>query len=430
MLSTVTSFIFYHTPIFYLIQSIWRDEAFSYFMAKPNIGKVIINTANDFNPPLYYLLLHFWMNIFGRSDESLRLLSFLPHIASVYIAYQLVSKISTKRLALFAAIFTFFNPMLLYYAFEIRMYSLYALFAFCSLYFFTVKNWKWYTISCLLGLYTHSFFSLVLVSYCVYLLHSHQFKKKNVFRILKPFLFYLPWLPVLMIQFLRSKDSWMFPVDLQLVKSVLGNLFTNYEGTPGGWWHWTFLLSAVIFLSLILAARKKKKEAFLFIIPILVPLVLILGFSVLRRPIYVNRYMIFITIFEIMGILLFISSIKNKAVRSATAFFWLIFVIIFNIVIGPYHKKTDFKTTFMEINKKASQNDFVYTKTPISFLESAYYYKFPSRVFVFNPKNITIPNYIGTNAVFPNASKTSLPPSPSRVFFIADDASYEVIINK
>lgn len=430
MLSSITNFIFYHTPISYLIQSVWRDEAFSYFMAKPNIIQVIINTANDFNPPLYYLLLHFWMNIFGRLDESLRFLSFLPHIASVFVAYQLGLRIFTKRFAFFVAVFTFFNPMLLYYAFEIRMYSLYALLAFCSLYFFIVKNWKWYTVSCLLGLYTHSFFSLIPASYLFYLWFNKQFSRKHIGNALKPFIFYLPWLPILTIQFLRSKDSWMFPVDLQLIKSVLGNLFTNYEGTPGSWWQWTFLLSVIIFLSLILAARKKKREASLFIIPILVPLVLILGFSVLMRPIYVNRYMIFITVFEIMGISFFIFSIKNKIIRLLTASLWLIFVIILNIIISPHHKKTDFKTTFMEINKKASQNDFVYTKTPISFLESAYYYKFPNRVFVFNPNNIAIPDYIGINAIFPQVSRASLPPSPSRIFFIADDASYEVIINK
>lgn len=430
MLSSITNFIFYHTPVFYLIQSVWRDEAFSYFMAKPNIFKIIINTANDFNPPLYYILLHFWMRIFGTTDVNLRFLSFLPHVASVYLAYLLATKVFSKKFAFFTTIFTFFNPMLLYYAFEIRMYSFYAFFTFCSLYFFTTKNWKWYAVFTALGLYTHSFFPLVTASYLIYLWFIKQFKKRLVFNVLKPLLFYLTWLPILTIQFLRSKGSWMFPVDLQLVKSVLGNIFTNYEGTPGNWWKWTFLLSLIILFFLTLPLNKKRKRTILFTMPIFIPLAFILGFSILIRPIYVNRYMIFIAVFEIMGISLGIWSIKNRTFRWTAACLWILLVIVFNIMATPYRKKTDFKTVFTEINKKTLATDFVYTKTPISFLESAYYYKFPHQVFVFNPNNITIPNYIGMNATFPKVSKSSLPDAPSRVFLIADDGSYEVIINK
>lgn len=423
-------FITYHTPIFYLIQSIWRDEAFSYFMAKPNLLQVFINTVNDFNPPLYYLLLHFWMKIVGREDLWLRFLSFLPHIATVYVVYKLAERVFSKKFAVFVAIFTMFNPMLLYYAFEMRMYSFYALFTFCSLYFFYVKNWKWYTLTTVLGLYTHSFFSLIPVSYVIYLWLTKQAKKKNLFFTLAPFLFFLPWLPIVVTQFFHSSNTWMFPIDLQLIKSVLGNLFTNFEGTPGNWWNITFILSIFILVFFFLAFKRKRKQALLFLIPIFAPLLLILSYSLVRRPVYVNRYLIFVTIFEIMGISLGIWSIKNKKIRSLSALLWLLFVILFNIATTPHHKKTNFQTTFAEINKIGNPFDFVFAKTPISFLESAYYYKYQDRVFIYNPNNIAVPNYIGVNIVFPNASRPSLPSPPSRTFLMNDDASFEVIINK
>jgi uncharacterized membrane protein len=423
-------FIFYHTPIFYLIQSVWRDEAFSYFMARPNPFQVVINTASDFNPPLYYLLLHFWINIFGKSDEILRLLSLIPHLLTVYVVYLFAIKLFSKRFAIFVAIFTLFNPMLLYYAFEMRMYSFYALFTLCSVYFFYLKNWKWYTTASVLGLYTHSFFPLIIASFLVYLWKTSEFKKKTIIYTLKPLLFYLPWLPVLVAQFLHSANSWMFPVDIQLITSVLGNLFTNYEGTPGNWWNYTAILSGFILLFLLLAFKNKRKEARLFLTPIFIPLFLILGYSLLRRPIYVNRYLIFITIFEIMGVSLGIWVIKNKILKYASIILWLIFIIYFNIQIVPYHKKADFKGTFMEINKLAKDGDLVFTKTPIAYLESAYYNRQTNNTFIYNPNNIAVPNYIGINVVFPNISKASFPPSPSRTFLVFDDASYEMIIQK
>lgn len=424
------NFIVYHTPLFYLIQSVWRDEAFSYFMAKPNIFQVIINTAHDFNPPLYYLLLHFWMKLVGQSDEGLRFLSFFAHLGCVFIAYIFAEKTMSKKFAWFVAAFTFFNPMLLYYGFEMRMYSLYALFTFASFYFLYFKNWKWYTIVTILGLYTHSFFSLILISYLFYFGLSRQLTRKKFWLLVKPFIFFLPWLPIVAIQFLNSKNSWLFPVDLQLVTSVLGNLFTAFEGTPSSYWVYTGVLSLVIFIFVLVGIKKKKKDALLLATPIFLPLLLILGYSIIKRPLFVNRYMIFVTVFEILAISLGIWSIKNKIFRSLSIAFWIIFIIVFDIVSVPYHKKTDFKSTFAEINRMAALADIVLARTPIGFLESAYYYRQRDEVFVYNPHLVTIPNYIGVTVVFPNISRTSLPYPPSRTFLVGDDASFELVISK
>jgi len=430
-------FIFYHTPIFYLIQSVWRDEAFSYFMARPNILQVIINTAHDFNPPLYYLLLHFWMKLTGPSDEGLRILSLIAHLASVLIVYIFAEKAFFKkpglpagRFAAFVAAFTLLNPMLLYYAFEIRMYSFFALFTAAAFYFFYFKNWKWYTIVAVLGLYTHSFFPLILVSFALYLFLTRKLNRKRLWFTFKPFVFFLPWLPVLTIQFINSRNSWLFPVDLTLILSILGNLFTGYEGTPGGFWNQTAILSGIIFIFMIIGLINKKRESLMVSIPVFFPLFAILGYSVVRRPLFVNRYMIFVTVFEILAISWAIWSIKNKVFRSLSMAFWLALIIAIDIAFPPNHQKTDFKSTFIEINKIADASDFVYTKTPIGFLESAYYFKNKNNIFVYNPNGITIPNYIGVNVVFPGISRSTLPTAPSRTFMVADDASFELVISR
>lgn len=426
------NFIFYHTPIFYLIQSVWRDEAFSYFMAKPNIVGVIINTAHDFNPPVYYLLLHFWMQIVGQSDEGLRFLSLFAHLATVYIAYIFSEKVFSKKFAWFVALFTLLNPMLLYYAFEMRMYSFYALFTFASIYFFYFKNWKWYTIFSVLGLYTHSFFPLIIVSFTTYLWLTKQLNKKSLFLTVKPLIYFLPWIPILAVQFVNSKNSWLFPVDFQLVISVFGNLFTGYEGTPGNYWGYNAILSLIIFIFITASfiLRRKKKEVLFFSLPIFLPLIAILGYSMIKRPLFVNRYMIFITVFEVLAICFSIWSIKKTLFRTFSICFWLILIIVINFIAPPYHKKTDFKSTFAEINKIAKPDDFVYAKTPIGFLESAYYFKNKDKVFVYNPNGITIPNYIGVTVVFPNISRSSLPDVPSKTFMVEDSAAFSLVENK
>src|SRR3989344_8700505 len=197
------NFLTYHTPLFYLIQSIWRDEAFSYFMAKPNILKIIITTAQDFNPPLYYLLLHLWMylpagqvGLAGHSDIFLRLLSFIFHLIGVYYAYLIGDLLKTKRWAYYLAIFYFFNPMLLYYSFEMRMYSLFAMLSTAAIYYVYKKDFKNYAISSVLGLYTHSFFILIIFSIATYNFLKER-TIKNLIKFLKPILYFIPWIPVL-----------------------------------------------------------------------------------------------------------------------------------------------------------------------------------------------------------------------------------------
>lgn len=430
MISNILNFIIYQTPIFYLIQSIWRDEAFSYFMARPNPVQIIINTANDFNPPLYYLLLHVWIQLVGKSDELLRILSFIPHLISVYIAYLLAKRIFSKNYAIFVGIFTFLNPMLIYYAFEMRMYSLYELFVFASLYFLYVKNWRRYTVACILGLYTHSFFPLVILSYTVYYFLLRKLNKKQLLLLIKPVLFYIPWIPVIITQFFHSKNSWLFPVDFKLIQSVLGNLFTNFEGTPGNDWLYTAFLSLFILFFLFIPFRRDRKKFLLFVTPILLPLGLIIGYSILKRPLYVNRYLISVSVFEIMAISLGIWNIKNKFLKSFCVISWILLIICINIYSPPYRKKTDFKTSFTDINSRIKDTDYIYSRTPIGFLESAYYAKNENKVFVYNPDNITIPNYIGVNVVFPDVSKVNLPPPPSTTYLIEDNAQYSIIINR
>lgn len=427
MFNWVINFIGTNTPIFYLIQSVWRDEAFSYFMALPPVFKIIVNTANDFNPPLYYLLLHFWLFLSGKSDILIRILSFLFHLGGVYYAFLLGRKLNGKNQAYYLAVFYLLNPMLLYYAFEIRMYSLYALLSTAAIYYFYMKRWKGYIISSVLGLYSHSFFILIILSLSIYNF-IHRNLRKYLLKTIAPVIFFLPWIPVLAVQFVKSKESWLYPVDLRLIKSALGNLFTSYEGTPGHIWNFTAILSLFIILFSYIGFRNKKLKSEMFVIGAFIPLFLILLYSVIKRPIYVNRYLIFIAVFEILAIYSGIISITDKNLKQASAILWLFFIILFNFYIVPFRKKTDFKSTFMEINKIAKETDEVYARTPIGYLESVYYYKNPENTFVYNPQNIHIPEYIGVNLVFPNASRSFFPLFPVRTFMVNDDASYEVIV--
>src|SRR3989344_2939011 len=88
-------FLFNRTPLYFMTQSLWRDEAFSYLLAQKSIIDIIRLTAQDFNPPFYYIMLHFWISIFGKSEIALRSLSFVFFALTLYDVLQSIGILFT-----------------------------------------------------------------------------------------------------------------------------------------------------------------------------------------------------------------------------------------------------------------------------------------------------------------------------------------------
>ena len=86
-------------------QSLWLDEASSSYIAQSLTRAV---TAEKTNPPLYYILLHFWIAFFGNSEVALRSLSVLPSVASIVLIYLLGAKLYDEKTGLIAAAFMAF----------------------------------------------------------------------------------------------------------------------------------------------------------------------------------------------------------------------------------------------------------------------------------------------------------------------------------
>jgi mannosyltransferase len=60
---------------FYLPSALWLDETISVNISKLPLTQIPEALSHDGAPPLYYVMLHFWMMIFGRGDFSVRAMS-------------------------------------------------------------------------------------------------------------------------------------------------------------------------------------------------------------------------------------------------------------------------------------------------------------------------------------------------------------------
>ncbi|MCB1249819.1 MAG: glycosyltransferase family 39 protein [Acidimicrobiales bacterium] len=109
-----------HTPL-------WLDEALSANIAALPPGEILSALEHDGHPPLYYLLLHGWMQLVGEGDEAVRALSGLISVASLPVAWFVGRRRGGPLLGwVFVAVLAL-SPFAQRYATETRMYSLVAL---------------------------------------------------------------------------------------------------------------------------------------------------------------------------------------------------------------------------------------------------------------------------------------------------------------
>src|SRR3954449_10040467 len=103
----------------------WIDEGLSVGIADRPLGDIPEALRKDGSPPLYYMLLHFWLDVAGRGEAGVRALSLLFALLAVPAGYWAGRAVwGTAKAGWFAALLMAFNPFLAQYAQEARMYSM------------------------------------------------------------------------------------------------------------------------------------------------------------------------------------------------------------------------------------------------------------------------------------------------------------------
>jgi len=198
-----------------LNQSLWLDEATSALVAKLPLRDIFIKfLPGDFHPPFYYLLMKFWVDVFGNSEISLRIPSVLFGVATVYVVY----KISKNYIA---PILMATSGLAIYYSQEARMYSLAALLVSCLVYLFLNKRWLLFSVALLLVGLT-DYVALLIVP--VFFIVGYKSWKKILITMAPLIIGYLLWLPVFVKQFIggvsQQGSNWWNLLGVPTVKNI------------------------------------------------------------------------------------------------------------------------------------------------------------------------------------------------------------------
>jgi mannosyltransferase len=108
----------------YIGGQFWMDEAITTGIASHSLSAIPGILRHDGSPPLFYLLLHFWIRAFGDSESATHSLSLVFGLLTIPTAMWAGWSLFGRRAGMYAATLFAFSTFLTEYAGETRMYEL------------------------------------------------------------------------------------------------------------------------------------------------------------------------------------------------------------------------------------------------------------------------------------------------------------------
>lgn len=155
---------------------LWLDELYSWYFA--NQKNVFLTfwelIRQDLHMPLYFIILHFWIKIFGQSDTSMHLCTLTLTLPLIPISFYTMKFLFNKTTGYFAAIMLAINTFGIYYSVEVRFYGLVFVLSLLSAFLFVKmleKFDKKYTLAFIVShsllIYTFSITPLLTFFYAI-----------------------------------------------------------------------------------------------------------------------------------------------------------------------------------------------------------------------------------------------------------------------
>jgi hypothetical protein len=313
--------------------AIWSDEGFSLMLVTYSPSNILTLSARDVHPPLYYLILHGWVKLFGDGLLAVRGLSALAGLVNVGLGIWLMRLIATRRAAVIAGLFLALLPIAVRYSQDVRMYAILGVWLTGG----TIALVCWvrnpertrylvaYSLLMAAGFYTHYFTVFYVLSHWLYLgllqlqlFGSYSYVRRRVWWIGNAVivLLYFPWLPKVVDQFNNSIQGvgWVPEVSPYTLPSAIWRFFILNDGLilykPVYWL--VPLMFVVLAVAVVYRDRSELRSGVLLVICGFFPLVFVALVS-LYRPLFVERYLFFSAVMISLALAFVSDGLKSKS---------------------------------------------------------------------------------------------------------------------
>jgi len=315
-------------------ESLWYDETVSVALAQLPAAELVARTAGDIHPPGYYLLLHLWQRIAhpvpvapitdvpGASAGSAQPLEFLYAWVSLMGAMLIVAllvplgrRLAGPRALLPALALAVLNPFHIWYAQEVRMYTVAGALGLLCLW----ATLRWmesgrrsalalYVVAAAAGLWSLYYFAFLLAGVAAAaLLLAPGWRRLTGWIAAQAgvLLLYAPWLPVLWRQATDPPvPPWRMPWDdaaallASVAEALAAPLLGQVRPGPSALWSpplfaMTVLALAVLGLTALFLLRGEvaPRRRLALVMALFVPTLLLFAVSLVGPPLYHARYL-------------------------------------------------------------------------------------------------------------------------------------------
>ncbi len=201
-----------------------NDELFSLYHAQMSLKNIISQLSTGNNPPLFELLMHFWIKLSGiQSHFLVRLPSLIFSSFTAVIIFEIGKLLNGVRVGIVASVLYSFSLFANETGILFRAYPLFVFlisanyFAFQQVFIFDTKKKKlWifiWVITQTCAWYTHYFSIWVILTQGVLLLVTDKSKLFSFIKIsCLPVILFSPFIPILLQRFLNSSNgTWVNP---------------------------------------------------------------------------------------------------------------------------------------------------------------------------------------------------------------------------
>jgi mannosyltransferase len=219
--------------------SYWIDEGLSVGIASHRLAEIPGVLQQDGSPPLYYLLLHWWMRLFGTGESATHALSLAFALLCIPAALWAGWTLFGRAAGLVAATIAAFDPFLSIYADETRMYALVVLLGIITtaafLHAFAFRRRRYvpvFAVALALLLYTHGwalFFAAGVAAAAILLLALGPDRRRiaidGAIVVAIVAVVFAPWVPTFLFQLAHTGAPWSLGSTWRAVYTVPETLF-------------------------------------------------------------------------------------------------------------------------------------------------------------------------------------------------------------
>ncbi len=274
------------------VNDLAHDEPFTVLQAHRTIAGLFQILPEENNPPLHFLLMHFWVKLVPLDEGWLRLPSAIFSALIVWPLFRIGERLTGYHIALIASLLSFFSNYHVGFAHEVRAYSLFALLATTSIWqLIRVSEGRsifWLAVVNVLLIYTH-FFGWLMIGIqllCVLLLKEWRKDQRSMIKVIAiALLSYLPYFYIFLLRLNTSvgEGTWLDPPSIEEPYNMI--------------WRWSnapIMAATLIILIAIHSIRSRMRDLLtrMAVIWTFVPLIgmFLVSFMV---PMYLDRYLIY-----------------------------------------------------------------------------------------------------------------------------------------